>query len=151
VTVTPSSGFNSAVSLTCAVTPATAMPPKCSLSPATVSGGSGTPTLTVSTVASTASVHPNRSGSRYYAMLLPLCGLTLLGAGFKSRSRKPLGWLAFSLMLSCLIWLAACGGASSSGSGGGGGAGTTAGSYTVTVTGTAGPLIQTQALTVTVQ
>jgi hypothetical protein len=92
----------------------------------------------------------------YYAMLLPLCGLTLLGAGFRSRSRKPLGWLLVCLMLSGLVWLAACGGGSSSGNGGGGGgggggAGTTAGNYTVTVTGTSGALTQTQTLAVTVQ
>jgi len=157
VTIAPSGGFNSTVNLTCTVTPATAaVPPKCSLSSATVSGGSGTPTLTVSTVAATASVRPNRSGSMYYAMLLPLCGLTLLGAGFRSRSRKPLGWLLVCLMLSGLVWLAACGGGSSSGNGGGGGgggggAGTTAGNYTVTVTGTSGALTQTQTLAVTVQ
>jgi hypothetical protein len=122
------------------------VPPKCSLSSATVSGGSGTPTLTVSTVAATASVRPNRVGSMYYAMLLPLCGVTLLGAGFRSRSRK----LLVCLILSGLVWLAACGGGSSSGNGGGG-AGTTAGNYTVTVTGTSGALTQTQTLAVTVQ
>jgi hypothetical protein len=128
------------------------VPPKCSFSSATVSGGSGTPMLTVSTVAATASVRPNRAGSLYYAMLLPLCGLTLLGGKLKSRSRNPLSWLLLCLMLSGLVWLAACsGGTSSSGSGGNGGGGTTAGSYTVTVTGTAGALTQTQTLTVTVQ
>jgi hypothetical protein len=86
----------------------------------------------------------------YYAMLLPLCGVTLLGAGFRSRRRKPLGWLLVCLMLSGLVWLAACGGGSSGGNGGGG-AGTTAGNYTVTVTGTSGALTQTQTLAVTVQ
>jgi hypothetical protein len=160
VTISPAGGFNSTVNLTCAVTPATAVPPKCSFSSATVSGGSGTPILTASTVAAAASVRPNRAGSLYYAMLLPLCGLTLLGGKFRWRSRKPLGWLMLCLMLSGLVWLAACsGGMSSSGSGGngGGGGGTTPGSYTVTVTGTAtvtgaaGALTQTQTLAVTVQ
>jgi len=151
VTVTSSGGFNSTVNLTCAITPVTAVPPKCSLSSATVSG-SGTPMLTVSTVGATASVRPNRAGSIYYAMLLPLSGLTLLGARFRSRSRNPLGWLLFGLMLSSLVWLAACGGGGSSGGGGGGGGGgTTAGSYSVTVTATAGALTQTQNLTLTVQ
>jgi hypothetical protein len=126
------------------------VPPKCSFSSATVSGGSGTPTLTVSTIAATASVRPNRVGSVYYAMLLPLCGLTLLGARVRSRSRKPLGWLLVCLMLSGFVWLAACGGGSSGGNGGGSG-GTTAGNYTITVTGTAGTLTQSQPLAVTVQ
>jgi hypothetical protein len=85
----------------------------------------------------------------YYAMLLPLCGLTLLGGKFKSRSRNPLNWLLLCLMLSGLVWLAACSSGSSGGNGGG--SGTTAGSYTVTVTGTSGALTQTQALAVTVQ
>jgi hypothetical protein len=149
VTITPSGGFNSTVNLTCAIAPVTSVPPKCSLSSATVSGGSGTPTLTVSTVASTASARPNGAMRMYYAMLLPLCGLTLLGAKFRSRSRKPLGWLLICLMFSGLVWLAACGGGSSGSTSGGGG--TTAGSYTVTVTGTSGALVQTRALAVTVQ
>jgi hypothetical protein len=148
VTVAPSGGFNSNVSLTCAITPATATSPRCSLSAGTVGGANGTSMLTVSTVASGASLRANRLGSMYYAMLLPLCGLTLLGAGFRSRSRKPLRWLAVCMMLSCLVWLAACGSGSSGGGGGSGG--TTAGSYTVTVTGTAGTLTQTQTLAVTV-
>ncbi len=57
----------------------------------------------------------------YYALLFPLCGLTLLGAKFRSRSRNALGWLLVCLMFSGLVWLAACGGGSSSNSGGGGG------------------------------
>ncbi len=154
VTIAPSAGFNSTVNLTCAITPATAVPPKCSFSSATVSGGSGTPTLTVSTVAATASVRPNRVGNMYYAMLLPMVGLTLLGARSRARSRKPLGGLLVCLMLSGLVWLAACSGTSSSGGNGGGGGGggrTTAGSYTVTVTGASGGLTQTATLPVTVQ
>ena len=150
VTVTASGGFNSTVNLTCAITPSAAVPPRCSLSSASVSGGSGTATLTVSTVASTASVQPNRTGSMYYAMLLPLCGLTLLGAKLRPRSRNPLGWLVLGLMLLGLVWLAACGGGSSGGGGNGSG-GTTAGTYNVTVTGTAGALTQSQTLSVTVQ
>jgi hypothetical protein len=151
VTVSPSGGFNSTVSLTCTVMPVTAVPPRCSLSSSAVPGGSGTPTLTVTTVAATTSARPIRGSSLYFAMLLPLCGMTLLGAKFKSRSRNLLGWLLVCLMVSGLVWLSACGGTSSSAGIGGGTAGTTAGSYTVTVTGTAGTLVQTQVLAVTVQ
>ena len=150
VTVTAGGGFNSTVNLNCAITPVSAVPPKCSLSSTAVSGGSGTPMLTVSTVAPTrASVPPNGAGSMYYATLLPLCGLTLLGAGFRSPSRKRLGGMLVCLMLSGLVWLAACGGGSSGS--GGGSVGTSPGSYTVTVTGTSGALVQTQTLAVTVQ
>ena len=151
VRVTPSGGFNSTVNLTCAITPATAVPPKCNLSSASMTGGSGTPTLTVSTTVAAASVRPSRAPVLYYAMLLPLCGLTLVGASFRSRSRKPLSWLLVCLLLSGLVWLAACSSTSSSGGNGGGGGGTSPGGYTVTVTGTAGALTQTQTLAVTVQ
>jgi hypothetical protein len=147
VTVAPAGGFNSTVDLTCNILPVTAVSPRCSLSSATVNGASGTPTLTVSTVATSASVRP--VGLMYYAMLLPLCGLTLLGAKFRLRNWKPLGWLPVGLVLCGLIWLAACGSSSSGNTGSGGG--TTAGSYTVTVTGTAGALVQTQNLPFTVQ
>ena len=151
VTLTPVGGFNSTVNLTCVVssTPAASLPPTCSLSSATVNGGNGTPTLTVSTVAATASLS-QRHGI-YYAMLLPLCGMTLLGASFTSRRRKLLGALLVCLMLSGVIFLEACGGGTSGGGGGGGNPGTTAGSYTVTVTGTSGSQTQTQSLSVTVQ
>jgi hypothetical protein len=155
VTVTPAGGFNSSVSLSCAITPTNVtVPPTCSFSSATVSGGSGTPTFTVGTVAAAASLRPNPGRSLYYAMLLPLFGVTLFGANSTSR-RRQLGLLLLSLMLSGLISLVACGGGSSGGGGGGGGGtpGTSAGTYTVTVTGTSGNLTQTvtPALTVTVQ
>jgi len=157
VTVAPTNGFNSAVALTCAITPVTAVPPTCSFSSASVAGGSGTSTLTVTTVAAVASLRPNRERTTFYAMLLPLGGLTLLGAGLTSRRRKLLGLLLVCLMVSGLIFMLACGGGSSSGGGGGGGGGgtpaTTGGLYTVTVTGTSGTMTQTvtPALTVTVQ
>jgi trimeric autotransporter adhesin len=87
-------------------------------------------------------------------LLLPLGGLTLLGAGFSSRRKKVLGLLLMFLVISGLVFLGACGGGSSSGGGGGGGGGggTPAGKYTVTVTGTSGTLTaQTAAFTLTVQ
>jgi len=85
-------------------------------------------------------------------MLLPLGGLTLLGAGFSSRRKKVLGLLLLFLVISGLVFMGACGGGSSSGGGGGGGGGTPAGKYTVTVTGTSGTLTaQTTTFTVTVQ
>ena len=80
----------------------------------------------------------------FYAMLLPLGGLTILGAGYTSRRRRLLGLLLVCLLVSGLIFLAACGGGSGGGGGGGGGTPrTTAGAYTVTVTGTTGGVIGT--------
>ena len=147
ITIVPAGGFAGTVTLACAVTGGGTPAPVCSL-PATATT---TATLTVSTTAPHASLM--RQGSVFYAMLLPLCGMTLLGASFGSRKRKALGLLLMLLMISGLLFLSACGGGSSSGGGGGGlSGGTPAGAYTVTVTGTSGSLpAQTTTFTLTVQ
>ena len=150
VGISPLVGFNSAVALTCTVTPVATRPATCAFNPTSVAGGSGTSTLTVSTVAATtASVAPRTSGI-FYAMWLPIGGLALIGAGFTSRKKKLRGFVLGCLLFSGLIFLSACGGSSSSGGGGGGHPGTAAGTYTVTVTGTAGALTHAQTLTLTV-
>src|SRR5579862_2150294 len=88
IAAAPVGSFNSSVNLSCAITPATSVPPTCSLSAATVSGAKGTVTLTVSTVASTALLNKSkRFPATFYAVLLPLCGLALAGT---SRRRKKL-------------------------------------------------------------
>jgi hypothetical protein len=85
-------------------------------------------------------------------MLLPIGGLALLGTGLTSRKKKLWGFWLVCLLFSGLIILPACGGGSSSGGGGGGGhPGTPAGTYSVTVTGTAGSLTHTQPVSLTVQ
>ena len=146
--VAPLNGFNSAVALTCSIAPVVNRPPACSLNPTSVAAGSGTSTLTVSTTAATtASLAPGTSS--FYAMWLPIGGLALLGTGLTSRRRKLLGLLLLGMMLTGLIFMAACGGTSSGG--GGGHPGTPAGTYTVTVTGTAGSLVHTAPVTVVVQ
>ena len=148
ITVAPLNGFNSAVALTCSIAPVVNRPAVCSLNPTSVAAGSGTSTLTVSTTAATtASLAPGTSS--FYAMWLPIGGLALLGTGLTSRRRKLLGLLLLGLMLTGLIFMAACGGSSSGG--GGGHPGTPAGTYTVTVTGTAGSLTHTAPVTVVVQ
>lgn len=151
ITIAPTNGFNSAVSLSCSVTPAAAKQPTCTFSPTSVAGGSGTSTLTVkTTAATTASVAPHFKGV-FYAMWLPVGGLALLGAGFTSRKKRLLGFLLGCLLFSGLIFMAACGGSSSSGGGGTTVPGTPAGAYTVTVTGTSASLTHTAGLTLTVQ
>jgi hypothetical protein len=88
----------------------------------------------------------------FYAVLLPIGGITLLGAGFTSRRKKLLGILLICLVISGLVFMVACGGGSSNGGGGGGGGGTPAGTYTITVQGSAtGVTTQSQTLTLTVQ
>ena len=151
ITIGPVNGFTDAVALTCTVAPAATRGPTCAFNPASVPGGTGTSTLTVSTTAATTASLEPRSRGLIYAMLLPIGGLALLGTGITSGKKKVWGLLLGCLLFSTLIILPACGGSSSGGGGGGGGhPGTPAGVYTVTVTGTAGSLTHTATASVTV-
>jgi len=151
ITIAPVNGFSAAVALTCTVAPAATRGPTCAFNPASVPGGTGTSTLTVSTTAATTASLEPRSRGLIYAMLLPIGGLALLGTGITSRKKRLWGFLLGCLLFSTLIILPACGGSSSSGGGGGGGhPGTPAGVYTVTVTGTAGSVTHTATASVTV-
>jgi len=147
ITLTPTNGFTASVSLTCSsITGGGTPAPTCAFS--TVTNGSST--LTVSTTANS-SAKQLRSTGMFYAMLLPIGGMTLLGAGFTSRRKKLLAVMLLCLAITGIVFMVACGGGSSSGGGGGNG-GTPAGTYTITVQGTAtGAATQTQNLTLTVQ
>ena len=75
----------------------------------------------------------------YYAMWLPVVGLSLIGVRFtapRTRKKKLLGFLLLGLIMAALFLLPACGGSSSRGGGGGCTGCTPSGNYTVTVTGT---------------
>jgi len=75
----------------------------------------------------------------FYAMILPVFGITLLGTGLGSagsRRRKLFGFLMLGMVLAGFLLMPACGGSSSTG--GGGNTGTPAGTYTITVTGNGG-------------
>ncbi len=154
ITIAALNGFAGTVNLTCAITPAAAArPATCAFNPAAVTGGAGTSTLTVSTTAATTASLTPKSRGVFFAMLLPIGGLALLGTGITSRKKKLFGFLLGCVLFSGLIFLSACGGSSSGGGGGTGHPGTPAGTYTVTVTGTgpAGALVHTTTLTFTVQ
>jgi len=56
-----------------------------------------------------------------------------------------------SMMILGLLVLAACGGGNSGGGGGGSGGGTPAGSYTISISGSAGSLVSATKVTLTVQ
>ncbi len=117
--------------------------------------GTTTATLNVATTAASAMLtHPanGRSSGVFYALILPVFGLTLVGAGIGSsgpRRRKFLGIVIIGMVLMCLMLLPSCGGSSG---GGGGGGGTPAGAYTITVTGSNGGAMVTgtPALTLTI-
>jgi hypothetical protein len=161
ITVGSANGFNSAVTLACAVAPVVSKGPTCAFSNPGASvtppaNGTVTATLTVSTTAASAMLdRPSNGWSSHlrYAMLLPVFGVTLLGAGLGSagtRRRKLLGFLMLGMLLTGLFLMPAC--SSSSGGGGGGNTGTPAGAYTITVTGSGGGATATgsPALTLTV-
>ena len=154
VTVVPAGGFSGSVTLACSVSgPSGAvLLPTCSGSTSTSTPG----TLTVSTTAATALLQEptgRHSNGMFYAMLLPIGGMALVGFGSRGDRRKKMFSLTLLGLLLCgFMFMPACGGSSSK-SGGGGTPGTTAGSYTITVTGTATGATQTgtsPALTLTV-
>jgi len=154
ITVTSVNGFNSQVNLACTVAPVVTEGPTCSL-PASVTPPpniTATATLTVSTTAASALLErPSdlRPSGIFYAMLMPIGGITLLGAGLGSagsRRRKLFGFLMLGMILSGLLLMPACGGSSGTKTGN---PGTPAGTYTVTVTGTAGSTVVTGSPTLT--
>jgi hypothetical protein len=146
ITITPVNGFNGSVTLSCpSITGGGTPAPTCSFSPVT----NGSSTLTVSTTGTSAANSP-RSTGLFYALLLPIGGMTLLGAGFSSRRKKLLGILLIGLLIAGFIFMTACGGSSSSTTTPPAG-GTPAGTYTITVSGAAtGATTQTQNVTLVV-
>ncbi|MGA8345550.1 MAG: SBBP repeat-containing protein [Candidatus Sulfotelmatobacter sp.] len=160
ITVTSTNSFNSAVTLACSVAPVVAKAPTCSFSNPGASvtppaNSTATATLNLATTASSAMLErpsDRRSPGIFYAMLLPIGGITLLGTGLGaagSRRKKLFGFLMLGLLLTALLFMPAC---SSSSGGGGGSTGTPTGTYTITVTGTSGSTVVTgsPALTFTV-
>ncbi len=155
VTAASANGFTGSVTLACMVSPSVTAGPTCG----TASATPGTPgTLTVSTTAASALLRdaPNgHSSPVFYAMFLPMAGISLMGITFRSiraRHKKLFAFLMIGMVVASLMLLPACS-SNSSGGGGGGNAGTPAGSYTITVTGTASGASQTgtsPALTLTV-
>jgi hypothetical protein len=139
VTVTALNAYNNTITLTCSVSGGGSPAPTCGFSTGTTTG-SGSSTLTVSTTGSSAALyHPSKF---FYAMWLPIAGMSLIGMSFssaRSRRKKLFGFLMIGMVMAALFLMPACGGGSSSGGGGGGGGCTgctPAGSYTVSVTGT---------------
>jgi hypothetical protein len=106
-----------------------------------VSNASGTSALTISTTGRSASLVPVslRSRGLFYAMLLPILSIALLGRGFRSSQTKLLGMVVICLMISGLLFLAACGGGNS---GVGGVTSTPTGTYTISISGSAGSVVE---------
>jgi hypothetical protein len=142
VTVNPQPGYQGTISLSCSISPtistsSSATAPSCSLSPTsvTVTTGEAAPpstTLTFTSAAPASSTSVQHSSSIFYALLLPVPGLALLGVGFSPRgSRKQ--WLGFwfaGMLLALLIVTPACVSTKQLGN-----VGTPPGQYTITITG----------------
>ncbi len=142
VTVTPDTGFTLDVALTCSGAPADST---CTLSPSTVTGGSGTASLVLQTNAPTntsAEIEYHRSGTYPVA----LAGFLLLFI-LPKRIRR---WGKLLLVIAVAVMITA--GLNGCGSSGTLSGGTTPGTYTLTVTGTAtdGTLTITKSTTTTV-
>lgn len=150
--VTPQGSFTSPISFSCSGLPAMA---SCTFNPATVTPDANivTTTLTVTTAAHTAALlhapfggHSDRLSAIW--LMLPAMVLGMVGIVAPKRRRLLSSYcLVFVLAGGCLLQVA-CGGASTSG---GGTKYTPAGSYTITVTGSATSTQQTAAVTLTVQ
>ena len=153
VTVTPLNGFTGTVTLGCTVAQAVPNAPTCTGTAVDItSSAPGTGTLTVNTTAASALLERPSSGI-FYAMLMPVVGMALLGAGIGSagsRRRKWFGFLMLGLILCGLLLMPACGGSGSGTKTGNGG--TPTGPYAITVTGTSGSTVVggTPTLTLTV-
>ena len=145
VTLTSLNAYALPVNLACSVSGGGSPAPACSASsfspnPQTPTSSGVTSALTISTTGAVAALY--RPSSIFYAMWLPIVGLSVVGMSFSSagsRHKRLMGFMLLGLVMAMLFFLPACGGSSSSGGGGGGGGCsgcTPAGNYTITITGT---------------
>jgi Beta-propeller repeat len=152
ITVTVSSvnsSYGQAVGLSCGSLPTGAACDFTSTS-VTPTGSVATSTLTITTTGAAAALY--RTSRIFYAMWLPIVGLSLIGMRFsstESRRKRLLGFLLLGLVMAMVFFLPACGGSSGGGHGGCSGC-TPAGTYNITVSGQGGGATHSAPLTLTV-
>jgi len=146
---TPSASFSGTVNLSCAITPVVSPAPSCALSTSSLQlNNSGTQQVTVTVGTSTAAAASTLTalppGTWALAMLWMFLGT--MSVWLWSRKCRP----AFAAILAFgLLFCPGCGGGGSSGTNPG--SGTPAGTYTVAITATSGPLSHTVNLQLVVQ
>jgi hypothetical protein len=138
VAVQSQGGFSSPVSLSCSGLPSRAA---CAFSPSsiTVTNGSGTSTLSITTAAPTAGLRlPSNVLMRpLYVMWLPL--VAFIGAALiRGRKRKWTKTLLCSVLFGLICAQVGCGGRTNSSPPGNGTPGTPPGTYIITITGASG-------------
>ena len=117
VTVTPINGYAGKVTVSCSAIAPTATPaPSCAFSPATVDVTNSTPQTTTLTISTTGPSAARSVPRVFYAILLPVPGLALVGLGLgrAGRGKKLLSLFILSLISSILLLMPACGSSSSS-------------------------------------
>ena len=148
VNVDLASGFTGPITFTCTDPAPLSV---CTVPPNT--NVSGQVSFAITTTAPTAELRrpADRTPRMFYALLLPgLLGLVFT-AGSRRHSWRGMRFLGLIVVLGfSTMWLASCGGGNSSSSGNSN-PGTPTGSYTITVTGTAGSEIATSSFQLTVQ
>jgi len=146
-------GFAGTVSLSCSVSPVTAQPPTCAVSPGSLglaAGGTGTATISLTSAGPTNTCLTNTATNRTGVVGgMALAGFLLLLV--PARRRKLLRGAALMLLLGLgLGMMSGCAANTVEVCPNDATAGTTAGTYTVTVTGTSGSLSVTAPATITV-
>jgi subtilase family serine protease len=128
VAITPTTGFLPTVTVTCAGAPSESM---CTVGTGSTSGGVQTFAVSITTTAPHSLRQITPMGMFVpFGLLLPLGGMFLAVTG--KRTRRNLGWLGLTLLLTMsTLWLSACGGSSKKDPG------TPPGTYNLTVTTTA--------------
>jgi hypothetical protein len=131
-------GYGGTVTLSCSsVSPVAVSPPVCAFNPAAVTvPGTTSATLTIQTIGPTTPTTTRAGGVRvFYALLLPLPMLGLLGAAAGGKRLRVWGVLALLVMSALVLLMPACSTTSTPATVNNSTVITPAGTYTFTVTG----------------